>query len=276
MKISVVMTTYNGIKYIEEQLDSIKNQIMSPTEVIIMDDASTDGTTEFVREYISRNRLDSWFLYVNKINIGWKANFKNGIEKSKGDIIFLSDQDDIWHSDKIYKMSSVLERDNNIELLVSDYNVIYATNTVNDGYEKNLRRTAFDETVEKINFDEKWMYVLRPGCVFAFKRGLYERIRNIWDCNNAHDSNLWRAAIVFGTLYIYHYATIDFRRHGDNETSGKKTTRDSRIYDCKGLIRLNNELMDIAQKYNLDIEYSIFRNEADFLRYRQLFLSLEK
>ena len=106
--ISLVMTTYNGLKYISEQLDSIRTQTLLPDEVLIYDDRSTDGTYEYVQEYIDRYNLHTWKVYRNKENKGYSLNFSNAIDAAKGELIFLCDQDDIWHSDKIEKMSKIM------------------------------------------------------------------------------------------------------------------------------------------------------------------------
>ena len=78
-KILVVMATYNGIRYLEEQLiNSIRNQTYQPHEVIICDDASQDATVEFVHNYIEKNSLNTWKLLKNETNLGWINNFKTG------------------------------------------------------------------------------------------------------------------------------------------------------------------------------------------------------
>ena len=100
--ISLVMTTYNGLKYISEQLESIKNQTVLPDEVLIYDDRSTDGTYEYVQEYIKTNKLDKWNVVRNKENKGYSLNFSDAMKESHGDIVFLCDQDDIWHLSLIH------------------------------------------------------------------------------------------------------------------------------------------------------------------------------
>lgn len=108
MKISLVMATYNGAKYLNEQLDSIKNQTLKLDEVIIVDDVSTDDTSYLVEKYISNHQLN-WMFIKNKENLGYKGNFKKGLEHASGDVIFLCDQDDIWHLDKVERMIEVLK-----------------------------------------------------------------------------------------------------------------------------------------------------------------------
>lgn len=98
-KISVVMCTYNGEKFIREQLDSILQQTVSVDEIIIQDDCSTDGTYNILLEY--EQKYSSIKIYRNSQNIGINANFFNAISKAEGDYIAISDQDDIWHQQKL-------------------------------------------------------------------------------------------------------------------------------------------------------------------------------
>ena len=104
MKISVVMTTYNGEKYVEEQLDSIRVQTRKADEVLIFDDQSSDKTVKIIQHYIDDNKLNNWKITVNAVNKGWRKNFFDGIQETSGDVIFLCDQDDIWVPDKIEKI----------------------------------------------------------------------------------------------------------------------------------------------------------------------------
>lgn len=96
--ISLAMPTYNGEKYIREQLDSIYAQTMVPDEVIVVDDCSTDGTLEILEEYKQKYGLK---YYVNEKNLGYNKNFEKAIKMCKGDYIALSDQDDVWFPNKI-------------------------------------------------------------------------------------------------------------------------------------------------------------------------------
>lgn len=97
-KVSVVMTTYNGQKYLREQMDSLREQTMPIDEVIIMDDCSTDHTPDLVSAYIKEYDLKGWNLVQNEQNQGWKKNFKSGFDLATGNYIFPCDQDDIWHT----------------------------------------------------------------------------------------------------------------------------------------------------------------------------------
>ncbi len=90
MKASVVMATYNGEKYIIEQLDTIRLQTITPDEVIICDDCSTDTTVRLVVEYIEQYGLqNSWKIIQNDFNLGYAGNFHKAADMAQGEFIFL-------------------------------------------------------------------------------------------------------------------------------------------------------------------------------------------
>lgn len=102
-KISVALCTYNGSKYINEQLDSIAAQTRLPDELVICDDVSTDDTVQIIKDFISTTSFPV-HLYINDTNIGSTKNFEKAIGICTGDIIVLSDQDDVWSVEKLVKL----------------------------------------------------------------------------------------------------------------------------------------------------------------------------
>ena len=90
--ISVALCTYNGERYIRQQMDSILHQDETPDEIVICDDGSTDHTDEIVAEIVSQSMVPCYF-YKNEKNLGYIHNFEKAISLCKGDIVFLSDQD---------------------------------------------------------------------------------------------------------------------------------------------------------------------------------------
>lgn len=120
MKISVCMATYNGAKYLKEQVDSIFNQEFKENpdteiELIVSDDESTDDTLNILRSY-NDQRIKIYIHTEHKKNRYFNAafactkNFENAIKKATGDYIFLSDQDDVWYPWKLDKSLSSLKR----------------------------------------------------------------------------------------------------------------------------------------------------------------------
>lgn len=97
---SVALCSYNGEKFIEEQIRSILNQTMKIQEIIVVDDCSNDNTVR-IAEAILENTDIKWLVLKNDTNIGFVKNFEKAMKLCTNDIIFLSDQDDIWYEDKV-------------------------------------------------------------------------------------------------------------------------------------------------------------------------------
>ena len=99
-KVSVVICTYNGEKFLREQLDSVLAQTYPLYEIIIQDDGSTDATLSIAAEY-QKHYPQLIHIYENEIHNGWNINFLDAIHRATGDYIACCDQDDVWEKDKI-------------------------------------------------------------------------------------------------------------------------------------------------------------------------------
>ena len=113
MKTSVVIATYNGSRFIEDQLTSILHQTVLPSEIVVSDDGSTDSTVEVVRSIYQQNKdlpIDFKLVINNSGSHGVQKNFQNAVINSTGDYIFFCDQDDVWLPNKIERLVSVLDR----------------------------------------------------------------------------------------------------------------------------------------------------------------------
>ena len=119
MKISIAMATYNGEKYLLEQLQSIINQTYEINEIIIIDDCSTDKTVHIAENFLSEFPQEKKII-VNKKNLGTYKNFEKALMHCTGDIIFLSDQDDIWLPNKIETHIKLHEIKKNIQIFTND------------------------------------------------------------------------------------------------------------------------------------------------------------
>lgn len=112
MKTSVILATYNGEEFLEEQLESIVQQTMLPSEIVISDDGSTDQTLEIIHSFFNRySFLPIRFILVrNDTNAhGVTRNFENALRHASGDYVFFCDQDDIWHKNKVERMVEFFE-----------------------------------------------------------------------------------------------------------------------------------------------------------------------
>ena len=112
MKTSIVMATYNGSRFIQEQLESIINQTVLPDEIVISDDGSTDSTVELVRSFFEQHSnlpIQYQLIMNDPNNRGVRGNFQNAVNHSNGEYVFFCDQDDIWFPNKIECLVSVLD-----------------------------------------------------------------------------------------------------------------------------------------------------------------------
>jgi glycosyltransferase involved in cell wall biosynthesis len=100
--ISVVVCTYNGAQFLSEQLDSLLAQSYAPVEILVCDDASTDGTALIAKEYAAKDQRIR--LHLNEQNIGYNRNFEKGLLLACGAYIAVCDQDDIWKPEKLQKL----------------------------------------------------------------------------------------------------------------------------------------------------------------------------
>jgi glycosyltransferase involved in cell wall biosynthesis len=123
VRISVALCTYQGEKYLEEQLDSIAWQTRPPNELIVCDDGSSDETRTIVRRFQTGVPF-AVRLYTNEARLGPTKNFERAISLCEGDFIFLADQDDVWDPEKLRILASVLGRSSEVGAVFSDADVV--------------------------------------------------------------------------------------------------------------------------------------------------------
>ncbi|MCL2062539.1 MAG: glycosyltransferase family 2 protein [Firmicutes bacterium] len=118
MKSSVALCTYNGAKFLKEQLDSIEAQTVSVDEIIICDDASTDETVRIAEEFKAASKAEVK-IYINETNLKSTKNFEKAISLCTGEFVFLCDQDDIWEKNKVESMLHA-QQETNADIVFSD------------------------------------------------------------------------------------------------------------------------------------------------------------
>lgn len=147
VKISIAMGTYNGGKYIQEQLDSFEKQVCLPYELVVCDDGSTDDTLEIVRRFASTASF-SVRIYQNEQNLGFSNNFIKCATLCKGDWIAFSDQDDVWFPEKLSKVGKLIDADQSEKLVL----VCHAADLVDENLTPTGRRipdVLRDQVIEK-------------------------------------------------------------------------------------------------------------------------------
>lgn len=283
-KISVVMATYNGEKYIEEQLASIYKQSCPPDEVIIRDDCSTDNTCEVIRKFIENNHLD-WVLVSGEKNLGFERNFTEALKLSTGDVIFLSDQDDVWHRDKIKNMSSVMNRYKQILCLNSSFVCIDSEGrripskhmpfTSNNGL--IIGKIIKKHSLSSFSAEEVLRYNISMGCTTAFRKELL----NEFFLNAGEVPHDWLINVIAaqrGGLFFYNKELIKYRLHSNNTIGQdnrfiqeiesrdklyKGIIKDYLFFQHANLIKSNDMLRNICREMKsfYKIRRKIIRNE---------------
>lgn len=131
MTVSVALCTYNGEQFIKEQIDSILNQTVPVNEIIICDDRSNDTTIEILEQYSIENP-GIFKIFINETNLRSVKNFEKAITLCSGDIIFLSDQDDIWALNKVEVYLDYFTKNPQIDVLASNGYCINEKSEVED------------------------------------------------------------------------------------------------------------------------------------------------
>lgn len=223
------MTTYNGERYVGEQLESILSQLGEKDEVIIGDDGSTDATLSIIDSFgdgrikVFRNSFHNHIL-----------NFEDCLKKAQGDIIFMSDQDDVWLPEKVETMTKALE----------DADLVCANCYVTDGDLKHNGELFFyDEASKKPGVIKNLWHNQYVGCCLAFKRELLRYALPFPKGLITHDTWLGIVADMKGKSKFIEKPLILFRRHGNNVSSTGEKSRLSlmqmigyRLTLIKGLI----------------------------------------
>jgi glycosyltransferase involved in cell wall biosynthesis len=215
MKLSVAMATYNGEQFLAEQLQSFVDQSLPPDELVVCDDHSSDRTMEIIREF--QGQVSFKVVAVrNENRLGVVENFAKAVDLCTGDIIFLSDQDDVWAIDK-------LQRHTEIYLQHDDVGLVFNNASLVDAHLKSLGVTSF----QKLGLDEyrlaefgterafELLVKGRPlvyGSALSFRSGLWQYVRPIPECFY-HDNWLALIASMVSRIRPMHETLNLYRQH---------------------------------------------------------------
>jgi len=225
VRVSVALCTFNGEKYITEQLESILSQTYPVSEIVIFDDASEDKTVEIVSQFISSSGVDIK-LKQNEKRVGISHNFSQAIEHCTGDIIFLSDQDDIWLEDKVERFIEVFVSNDSAGAVFSD---AFLVDEAGRRLDYSLfERWGFNDSDKKLFSSGRGCEVLVrksvvTGATLAFKSQLKKYILPIPDLW-LHDEWIALVSLIFFDLLPLDVKTIEYRQHGENVIGARKRT----------------------------------------------------
>jgi glycosyltransferase involved in cell wall biosynthesis len=219
-QISVCMASYNGERYIAEQLESILSQLSAEDELIIVDDASTDQT----REQIAATSDPRVRLLVNEKNLGVLASFEKALSNSSGEIVFFSDQDDVWKPEKVSTILGVFGRIPDAMLVLSDSTVIDENDRViADSY--YLTRTKFTTGILA-----NILYFRYQGCSMALRRTLLPDVLPFPAFYTFHDIWIGMKTHLAGHKILYiNQPLFLYRRHSLNVSHTLSKSRQIKV-----------------------------------------------
>ena len=209
--VSIAMATFNGSRFILEQLKSLANQSHLPDEVVISDDCSTDGTVQLVEEF-SKQAPFKVRIVRNETNKGYRDNFMQAAGRCSSPIVAFCDQDDIWHSDKISETLKCFD-DPSVMLVHHNANLI----DVNGRY----LRLALENRMLKEKLAPRFFAM---GFTEVFRRELlaFSSLRDQSIDHQeptekmAHDKWIFFLAASFGKIVYLQKPLVDYRQHANN------------------------------------------------------------
>jgi glycosyltransferase involved in cell wall biosynthesis len=214
MDVSVAMATYNGEKYLEPQIDSILMQLGTEDELIISDDHSSDRTVNIIQRYMKNDHRVKFFVNGES---GVTSNFENAIKHTQNEIIFLSDQDDIWKPEKVQTVKDYYKRNPNIQMIMSDITVVdnELNTTIESFYHFRGSRAGVLKNIMKNSY---------IGCAMSFRKELKSKILPIPRNVPMHDMWIGLVADMNKSALLIPEKLIYYRRHDANVTTVENTS----------------------------------------------------
>lgn len=208
MKCSVCMASYNGEKYIREQIDSILQQLSDEDELVVSDDGSQDGTVDIIRSYHDP-RIH---IIFNTGEHGYTSNFENALRSATGDYIFITDQDDIWLPDKYSTLTRLLLE---YDFVVHDCKIVDQNLHVKD-------ESFFEKVNVNSGFLAQMIRMRYLGCCMAFRRCVLDMALPFPPNHRLVEHDTWLASLA--ELYFHcvkcEKKLILYRRHDSNTSGG--------------------------------------------------------
>ena len=225
VKVSVVMCTYNGEKYLRDQLQSILDQTRPPDEIIISDDGSTDSTLKIVEEFASSTggpQPPVWSVETRRTPLGVSGNFASALRKVHGEFIALADQDDVWEPERLEK--ALAHFHDGVLLVHSDATLIDASGRPTGSLMSALRLTSSERRnlLSGRALDALLRRNVVTGATTMIRSSLLEHALPIpegW----VHDEWLALVAAAQGGVVFQEDPVIRYRQHGNNEIGASKT-----------------------------------------------------
>lgn len=221
LQCSVALATFNGERFIRQQLYSIVNQSHKVDEIIISDDLSNDNTIEIVKSFTEEYPEISWKIILGDSNKGYRENFRKAASFCTKDIVFFCDQDDIWYPTKVQTMMEIFEKKPEVLTIISDFKtigqdgVLLQPEEMGESLFITNRLWNNKNILEKIKLYEAVSHVQGMGCATATR---YEIVQMYLKCNLnwSHDHLIDVISAMHSGFYFYAQPLLYYRQHGHN------------------------------------------------------------
>ena len=228
--ISIAMTTYNGAQFVQAQLRSILEQTRQPDEIIICDDGSRDDTVNIIRHVMETSGTDRIRLVENEENLGYIRNFYKAISLTKGDYIFLADQDDIWHREKLEKSLAIMER-TGAAAICTRSRLIDRDGQEMDGnaFIVSVLLARLKEELGPVRFFDLVIENVAQGCTYCFTKEVRAKYLALNSRQLIHDHQIMFIASLVGKVYACAEPMIDYRIHGSNSAGLQENDKNIKV-----------------------------------------------
>ena len=220
-KIDILLATYNGEKYVGEQIESILTQTYKNINLIISDDKSQDNTRKIIEEYAKKDQRIT--IFFQEENLGYIKNFEFLIKQVKSNYFMLSDQDDVWLPEKVEKSIKKLKEED-ADLVFGDLEVVdQSLHTIYPSFNDFMKLTRKINKC-KNSYEMNYLYNCVTGCTLLAKSKTIQDFMPI-PANSkyvVHDHWIALMTSLHGKLAYIPEKLIKYRQHGDNQIGTEK------------------------------------------------------
>lgn len=268
MKISIALATYNGARFLQEQLNSLVSQTLLPNELVVCDDNSTDETVNIIANFKSTAPFEVRIL-KNEVNIGYTKNFEKAMSLCTGDLIFLCDQDDFWFSNKIMLIQQFTKNYPQIPYLIIN-DAVYTDIDLN-----HQCTTVLEKTRQTVGAN----HIPVNGACSAISKEFRDFLVPFPpDLRTNYDTYIHRWGRLLGNIILIDSVLQAWRIHGKNVTSNEMSLpKNISIYQLYKKYRTSEVVEDyIAYKEDVESMLVMLNNKSNLFQRLNLSLSSDQ
>lgn len=222
-KVDILLATYNGEKYIKEQVESILNQTYENIQIIISDDCSTDKTRQVLKEYENNEKIK---IFYQEKNLGYVKNFEFLLKQVESNLYMLSDQDDVWKKEKVEKSVEKIESEK-LDLVFGDLEVV--DENLNTLYKSYNRYMHLIHKIKKYQKDYRlqYLYNCMTGCTIISRKNWIDKVLPFPTDSKYTIHDYWLGLVIAlnGKVGYIEEPYILYRQHGKNQVGSKKASK---------------------------------------------------